>query len=826
MKKLIFPILLSTLVAAVPVQARKAVQVPTSSTKTKFQVRIDDAVLGEHTSGYDGVNFRSEVGQITGPDKRSRSHTVSAWVRRSSVATRTSGGFIGLAVADYYSLTSDASYYINFNGDIRTRAAVWNTEGGLDVCIKPEVKTGRRIAVGEWAFFTVVVDDERCRADYYVNGQLIDSQELRYEKSHGNLPSEHYGIGLFNEAQVFAFGHGSHDIALEEVQIWNRPLTPYEVRWSAALPEDASDIEGLLGLYRFDREGTSTFANLVEGGAQVEAQVVEGTIRQSGKTYYENVKATEAELTLVDGHEVGTCMLSVEQPEAGGFVSVTSLASGEAVIGELSRFTELKVNTVAEEGLRLKALTLEMGEDSEQIDPFDPRFVIVADSKLTADFGTGCNIRARSGVNGKVNFMMPDSVTVSSESALGAWLSEPGEIEFEIVPNEGFIVDSFLVNGVDMKSSISDGHVKVASDAVKDIVAEATFRSLRATVSLKKTGSGDIALRVNGEPAELVNGTAPANIGSRIDIEVAPAEGFTLWSLEVDGEDVTSQVSEEGIYTIESMEDDLAVKAEFRKSEVQLSYNFAEGGTVYLRNGDSDRIALDKNAVKLPLRSDVTLEIEPVNEESTLASLSVNGEDVTSGVEDGVYHVGVLGGDVTVEAAFDAKMYRVEATVEGEEFGEIVMVNKHYDYYYQTLSEEVVTGSEIGFEIFLDETNPNAVVVDVKEGEESIPFEARDDDGYIVWVFDLGEVRAPRQVAVTLADRTFIGGVEADEVRVVLEGRRMILGGNVAGGRIVDLAGVAVMEFSGTEADLSQLAAGFYIVSFGSAATPVKIELR
>lgn len=836
MKKLSHFLLALAAVGAWPTagaQPLKGVQLPvvagSGSSALHYELRVDDAILGEHTSGYDGVNHRDANGVISGPDHRSRNHTVSAWVRRGASDT---GRIMGLTMADRYQLTSLASHYMNLNGDIRLKAAVWNSAGGLDACApSTETRTNVRLAQGQWAFVTTVIDDDNLKATFYVDGVCVGEQSLvldaankdTYSKHEGD--ESHYGIGLFGVDCNFTFGHSDLDIAVGEVQVWNRALTPYEVRRSAVI-DNVVARDGLVGLYRLDASAVS-FDNLAEGGPDVKAVLVQGNTMTSGVKYYQSVAKSETMPATVEGCTLTDKTLTLGTPQSGGTFKVVDAVTGAEVGAAIPQYTPLRVVATPEAGFGPRRITVKVGGKVEYADPVTGDFVLYDDAEVNVEFGREYAVRAVAGAGGKISVEVDGAKPADSTTdQFATWLEGSHDITFRVEPNEGFAIASFAVNSESAKDKLVD-NAHTVNWTGGTLIAEATFRTRGVSVTVNTTGSGSLTAKADGQEIEFKRGVGSAFIDSKIELTPVAADGYELWSIAVNGVDVTGRLVD-GTFTLDGTDDNIVVDLVFKKSMLDIAYRLVDGGELLLSVDGAQPVVLGSKGAQAPLRSAVTLEARPVNADSKLATLMVNGEDVTSAMVDGRLVISPLTDDLNVAATFDVKRYNVVVdVVEGADLGEVMIVNKRYDSTLNTLAESIASGTDIDIIVYFNDQN--GVVTSAVDTTANLTPEYGEDDGYKMAALHPATILTDRRIELKLGDAAALGATELAPLAATRIGSTVVFSQHVDL-EVYSTAGVEVARSGGVDTiDLgSRLAPGFYIVIARAAdgsSLALKVEL-
>lgn len=209
------------------------------SSNHQYSFRFSESVLGSHVTG--SCDEPAEVGTT---DLRARSFTYSAWVKvtNPSVRNRDPKGRIMGDIQEGMTGTDGAFSVAVENGNLVLRTRVYSTSTnmpGLTALV-----TGTKLDLDEWAFLTVVADNEAKTISLYKNGTLCGSLDTSKD-SDGN---EAYGVGLLPDASSFYAFDFTCAGYLEEAQVWTKALTPNEIKRSTRL--SSTNHEGLVALFR------------------------------------------------------------------------------------------------------------------------------------------------------------------------------------------------------------------------------------------------------------------------------------------------------------------------------------------------------------------------------------------------------------------------------------------------------------------------------------------------------------------------------------------------------------------------------------------------
>lgn len=203
------------------------------------QLRFSDTVLGSHNTDKNQVES----------DQRSRNYTFSAWISPMGY-----NGVLMGHVQNSITWAVEGSYGVGVKDG---KLAVWyrKWDGNSTGCPgvpTPAVSENTTLYPGEFAFISLVTSNNGRTFKVYKNGKEAISQEV-----------EDGGLALLYDACDFAIGDSKYNkipCKVEEVQLWNKTLTPEEIEASMFGPK--ADAEGLVAHYLPESADATTVENL------------------------------------------------------------------------------------------------------------------------------------------------------------------------------------------------------------------------------------------------------------------------------------------------------------------------------------------------------------------------------------------------------------------------------------------------------------------------------------------------------------------------------------------------------------------------------------
>lgn len=203
------------------------------------QLRFSDTALGSHNTDQNQV----------ASDQRSRNYTFSAWISPMAY----NGVFMG-HVQNSITWKVEGSYGIGVqDGKLAVWYRIW--DGNSTACAgatAPAVSETTTLYPGEFAFITLATSNNGNTFTVYKNGEVALTQEVGQG-----------GLALLYDACDFALGDSKYNqmaSKVEEVQLWNRTLTPEEIKASMYGFNEIPD--GLVAYYRPESATSTTVENL------------------------------------------------------------------------------------------------------------------------------------------------------------------------------------------------------------------------------------------------------------------------------------------------------------------------------------------------------------------------------------------------------------------------------------------------------------------------------------------------------------------------------------------------------------------------------------
>ena len=471
--------------------------------------------------------------------------------------------------------------------------------------------------------------------------------------------------------------------------------------------DNSSVTLGGIAIYTITANTNYVIDKVMDGATDVTSQLVDGKYTVTNVSANHNVSAIFARVYSVTSScgENGTIALEKSQVKAGENVTATitpangyeiasvkvngvdvtaSLVNNvltlenvsadvvvEATFASLSRFVSIQTPTngtivaSATEGIVGQTVTLTVTPNAKY--------------ELTSLLING--VESKDGlVNGVYTLTLTENVTVSAVFAKikyavaienienGAIICDKtvaevdSNVTFTIDPDENYVLESFVVNGVDKTADVVDGqYVHTVDGAVS--VSASFVRLYSVTSSCGANGS------VNLEKTLV-------KAGQSVSATITPANGYAISSVKVNGVDYTALVVN-NVVTVNNVNANVVIEVAFR------SINY----TVSVINPVNGTLSASANG---GVEGDIIILTVTPNARYELSSLLINGVESKDEIKNGKFYYLTLTENVIVSAKFAKIKYSI--TIEESANGSV------------TCADEIVDSGEIAiFTITPDE---------------------------------------------------------------------------------------------------------------------------
>lgn len=358
------------------------------------QLRFSDTALGDHNTTENQVSS----------DQRSRNYTFSAWISPMAY----NGVFMG-HVQNSITWNVEGSYGVGVqNGKLAVWYRYWDgSSTGCPGATAPAVSETTTLYPGEFAFISLVTSNNGKTFKVYKNGEEALSQEV-----------EQGGLALLYDACDFAIGDSKYNqlaSKVEEVQLWNRTLTPEEIK--ASMYGFNEIPEGLVAYYRPESATSTTVENL--------AGDVDAYYRKNGALSNSSFPMASA-VQMTNGRETVNVTYNTPTEENAAYELQrynVALAQSPAAVKTYSNLyavnkgTDYEISTVTVDGEQLAKVTdpIQVGTQDVTVD-------------VTFTLASGIEEVAAEPVYFSNNMLyMPEGATASIYSLLGSVVAETAE---------------------------------------------------------------------------------------------------------------------------------------------------------------------------------------------------------------------------------------------------------------------------------------------------------------------------------------------------------------------------------------------------------------
>lgn len=358
------------------------------------QLRFSDTALGSHNTDQNQVSS----------DQRSHEYTFSAWISPMGY----NGVFMG-HVQNSITWNVEGSYGVGVqNGKLAVWYRYWDgSSTGCPGATAPAVSETTTLYPGEFAFISLVTSNNGKTFKVYKNGEEALSQEV-----------EQGGLALLYDACDFAIGDSKYNqlaSKVEEVQLWNRTLTPEEIK--ASMYGFNEIPEGLVAYYRPESATSTTVENL--------AGDVDAYYRKNGALSNSSFPMASA-VQMTNGRETVNVTYNTPTEENAAYELQrynVALAQSPAAVKTYSNLyavnkgTDYEISTVTVDGEQLAKVTdpIQVGTQDVTVD-------------VTFTLASGIEEVAAEPVYFSNNMLyMPEGATASIYSLLGSVVAETAE---------------------------------------------------------------------------------------------------------------------------------------------------------------------------------------------------------------------------------------------------------------------------------------------------------------------------------------------------------------------------------------------------------------
>ena len=389
----------------------------------------------------------------------------------------------------------------------------------------------------------------------------------------------------------------------------------------AVTPKGGGDAVSVESGKKVARGSSVTFTATPSEGYEVEKWLVNGSEdRQAGQnTTLTMTLEEDTDVQLYFKKEAAKYVVNfTADPVKGGTITASGYVNGQLktiTTGEsVPESTYIDFEVTANEGYEFVKWTVNgVDEEPNFAEPNKRSQEITAETNIVAHFksvASKITITYTAGEHGKFTEVKVQKDGEKDEIIKsGAEVDRGAYIVFNVMPDKGYIVDKWTVNGEEVHSREVNSY-----DSSFDETSEVkvTFRKPKLTIAAAE--GGKIVASVDGNE---VSNDADVALGANVSIEATPDAGYELTALTANDKDILAAKSF-------AMKGDTKVVATFTKKAQPTTYK------VTLKSNDHGTITI-KEQVDLkavPEGTKLTVVAKGANDKCELTKLTANGEDI------------------------------------------------------------------------------------------------------------------------------------------------------------------------------------------------------
>lgn len=498
-----------------------------------YSFRFDDAPLGEHIDGEKGES-----------DQRSRSFTFSAWI---NIKDGRNGSLMGMGLNDIVAAFNGFSIQYT-DGKLSLRGRSQLTGDAYQDMYGTET-TDPGTPLGEWVFISLVADPDNNTVTLYKNCQPISSF-LTYLSIYLNP-----GAGCFYIADRGA------SVAISEVQLWTKALTPDELKESYNLSISSAP-EELVAWYKAEElaEGSTTELKNLGSEGKTTAAVLYGGTRYT----FEGLKFLSPEpqtVTLTgEGRQLKTVTVNAIQPTLANNSFTITGENGRSITDSAILFEKLTVLPSLTQGLKVLSVNVTNTDDNTTAFLTPDEIPFFAESNISVSLRLN-DVLNLTFAGEHCSLMATIDGTTSEVTAAGLKVNNGCDVELTVVPEEGYAIESASINGQDATDLFTSMSYTIKFiDEDKHIAVNCEIPRYFITVLNPQPADGEDDLNVvfgelhtsdfevhpdyiSGEPLEVIE-------GDNLILCILPAEPIgefvhRVASLTDNGNDITALLEEQ-----------------------------------------------------------------------------------------------------------------------------------------------------------------------------------------------------------------------------------------------------------------------------------------
>ena len=226
-------------------------------------------------------------------------------------------------------------------------------------------------------------------------------------------------------------------------------------------------------------------------------------------------------------------------------------------------------------------------------------------------------------------------------------------------PDDGYRLANVKVNDIDVTSNVVNNQYTI-NNISDNITLAVTFEKIPTNYTLSITSSGSGSANYNNKSVRGKTESFTVNKGASATISFNPDSGYRIASVKVDDVDITSSVKNNS-YTISNISANTALNVAFVAITHTLSISATGNGSATYNStavrGKTQTFTVNEGA-------SATITFAP-DTGYRIASVKINGTDVTSSVTNNQYIISSISSNTTLTVTFEAITHTLSITSVG-----------------------------------------------------------------------------------------------------------------------------------------------------------------
>ena len=404
-------------------------------------------------------------------------------------------------------------------------------------------------------------------------------------------------------------------------------------------------------------EGTSATVTFTpDAGYKIASVKVNGTdVTTSVANNKYTISNISADVTLAVTFEAITHTLSITASGNGSAAYNSTAIRGKTQTFTVNEGTSATITFTPDTGYRIASVKLNGTDVTSSV--VSNKYTI---SNISADVALAVTFEAITHTL-SITASGNGSATYNSTAIRGKTQSftvnEGTSATITFAPDAGYRIANVKVNGTDVTTSVANNKYTISNISV-DVTLAVTFEAITHTLSITASGNGSAAY--NSTAIRGKTQTFSVNEGSSATVSFTPDAGYKVASVKLNGTDVTTSVVNNK-YTISNITADVTLSVMFEAITHTLSITASGNGSATY---NSTAIRGKTQTFTVNEGSSATVTFTP-DAGYRIASVKVNGTDVTSSVVSNKYTINNITADVSLAVTFEAITHTLTITASG-----------------------------------------------------------------------------------------------------------------------------------------------------------------